>query len=166
VGYAGKYISFRIQSGISPNIFEVIQSGQKGNDVIGLNHLYSTIELTTNESISLIISTYEFIDKLLPRKRFKTGSEQFDDRFLIRTTEPDLAMQIFGNLRIKDFFLRNHCLAFNINSGKQKTTISLKDMRQIIFSEEYLQTFITTFEAIIAIVTDFTNSNIKAISDQ
>lgn len=78
VGYSGKYISFRIQIGTSSNIFEVIQSGQKGYDFIGLNHLYSTIELTTNESIILSISIYEFIDKLLLRHRFKTGSEQFD----------------------------------------------------------------------------------------
>ena len=76
----------------------------------------------------------------------------FDNKFLIRTTDPDLAMQIFENPRIKDFFLRNPYLAFNIHSSKQITTISLKDMRQIIFPHGFLLSFIETFETILNIV--------------
>jgi hypothetical protein len=152
IGYRGEYPSFKILMSSNIYQYEIVQSGAKENDVIALNHLKSTIELSLKTPICLSINSLELIEKLFLWKRFRTGNEPFDKKFIIRTNASDIATQLFTNPGIQNFFLKNQFIVFNMSSDNNKTTIVLKDMRQIIFSHEFLLTFIETFETILKIV--------------
>lgn len=149
VGYGGQFISFRIHIPNDVKDFVIIQSGQKANDVIGLNHLYTTVEEYTGKSLKLSIREYEFLDRLFYRKRILTGNELFDSKFFVNSSDINLALQIFTDTVIQNFFIRNRFVVSNIHSTGPRNTITMKDMRNIIFSSEELSQFISVFSLIL-----------------
>lgn len=139
VGYSADYITCYIKSIFKSGFINISQTGLRGNNEVGLNHLVLDFDYKNDNFYSLILYRRDFFDRFFTKHYLKTGNEKFDKEFIIKTSDQNLTIKLFTNQRVQEIFLKNQCLLLNVQSKNGVTSIKFKSMEQKIYTQEELQ---------------------------
>lgn len=153
VGYGADFVSCSLAIPFRDTKIIVSQSGISGNNEIELSFL--VFECTLKNQLPFYLSLYriDFFDKFFSQKRFKTGIPVFDSTFGIKTNIERIALSIFRDSSIQNFFLSNPNIVFNISSEKD-VTVFLKSLVKKMYSQEEFTLLLEKFYHIISIIID------------
>ncbi len=114
---------------------------------------------TNKQLLDFDLSLYQkgFLDKLFFSSNVKTGDKTFDRKFGISTTNKAIASAIFSDKDIRELFLNNRFLIFNIR--KKESTAYLKRMELKLYGKEELQLLLEKFVCILQIIREYSKEN-------
>ena len=114
---------------------------------------------TNTQLLDFNLSLYKkgFLDKLFFSSNVKTGDKTFDKKFGISTTNKTIASAIFSDRDIRELFLNNRFLVFNIR--KKESTALLKSMELKLYEKEEMQLLLDKFIHILKIIREHSKEN-------
>jgi hypothetical protein len=105
------------------------------------------------EKLSLSINKRDIFDKLFFSKRIKLGDDKFDYKYTIKSSKRDLALKIFKYNYVKDMFLYDPFLIFNIKTKSGKTTVKMKHMEKRLYTVKEMKKKLNDFKHILSLIT-------------
>jgi len=114
---------------------------------------------TNKQLLDFNLSLYKkgFLDKLFISSNVKTGDKTFDNKFGISTTNKIIASAIFSDRDIRELFLNNRFLVFNIR--KKESTAFFKSMELKLYKKEEMQLLLDKFVRILQIIREYSKEN-------
>ncbi len=145
VGYGASFLTCSLTLEFNFNSIVISQNGIGGHDEVGLSFLILEYCYENKNNFFLSLNKLDFFDRLFKKYRLKTDSVEFDDNFIIDSSNSDIALNIFRNKQIQDFFLSNSLLVFNCQTRNNNTSIMLKNMATKLYKHQELQHMLDGF---------------------
>ena len=108
-------------------------------------------EYTYNNSSNFFISFRErdFLDIFFSIKRIEIGDKEFDKRYFIKSSDKNIALEIFKDYQLKSFFMKNKSIVFNVFTKKNNTKVLLKFFENKMYKIEEMNRAKVIFEMIL-----------------
>jgi hypothetical protein len=147
VGYGGDYLTAQI----CIDKISIIQNVVKLNTLIHPSFMEFEYKFKNNKKLYLSISGRDFLDKLFSGQ-IKTGNKNFDKKYSIKSSNKALALNMFSDNKVQEYFLSNRLMVFNIQTTKGETIVKLKLMENRLYSIEKMQKALSFFRYVIKFI--------------
>ena len=153
MGYGGDYLTatIKLKSKSFLNVIFISQNAVRISNEVSISFLIFEYEYINSAQFNLSINLRDFFDKIFTGKRILTSNNSFDKKFTINSSNKFLAIKLFRDDKIQNFFINNSFLVFNILTTNGVTKISMKYMeRDKLYTDAELTEALENFKYILS----------------